>query len=326
MMQNIYLTEHRQAEDEPMLLPCSVIIPSYNSAQTIVECLRSVCSQETTVDYEVIVADSSDDETPALIAAHFPQVSLIRFEQRTDAGSARNAAIRQARGEILLFTDADCIVPPDWVERMISARQIHAYSVLGGSVLNGNPESAISSALYVKEFSEYLPNMRGGVVHTLPTCNLSYHREVFEQFGGYDGRYFPQEDYLFHWLLGKAGVQIYFDPEISVRHVHRQQMRAYLRHCYRFGVVTSQVLKVTDYPGHFFVQRPYLAPFFIPFLPYNKFILTCWRVFRVSPGLLFRHLLELPLVMVGLLVWQVGFTVGVYSTAPTETVEMIAIF
>lgn len=325
-MQNTYLSEDRQTVDRPASLPCSVIIPSYNSAQTIVECLRSVCSQETTFDYEVIVADSSDDETPAMISACFPRVRLICFEQRTDAGSARNAAIRQARGEILLFTDADCVVPPDWVERMINVHQTCAYPVVGGSVLNGNPESAISLALYIKEFSEYLPNMRSDVVHSLPTCNLSYRREVFEQLGGYDGRYFPQEDYLFHWLLGKAGVEIYFDPEISVKHIHRQQMRAYLRHCYRFGVVTSQVLKVTDYPGHFFAQRPCLAPFFIPFLPYIKFVRTCWRILRVSPGLLFRHPLELPLLMIGLLVWQVGFAVGVYSTTPTETAEKIAIF
>jgi glycosyltransferase involved in cell wall biosynthesis len=325
-MRNTYSSKEGQTVNKPTLLPCSVIIPSYNSAQTILECLRSVCSQEAAFEYEVIVADSSDDDTPALIATHFPQVRLIRFEQRTDAGSARNAAIRQARGEILLFTDADCIVPLDWVSQMVSAHQTHTYPVVGGSVLNGNPDSAVSLALYVKEFGEYLPSMKAGVVHSLPTCNLSYRREIFEQHGGYDGRYFPQEDYLFHWLLGKAGVEIYFDPAITVKHIHRQQVSAYLRHCYRFGVVTSQILKVVDYPGHFFVRRVYLAPLFIPFLPYIKFVRTCWRVVRVSPGLLFRHPIELPLLALGLLMWQIGFAVGVYSASPTDTVDKVAIF
>jgi GT2 family glycosyltransferase len=155
---------------------------------------------------------------------------------------------------------------------------------------------------------------------------MSYRRTVFEELGGFDGRYFPQEDYLFHWLLAKAGIKIYFEPEIQVRHIHRQHLGAYLRHCYRFGIVTARVLKITDYPGCFFVQRPYIAPLFIPALPFIKFARTCWRVLRASPQLLFRHALVLPLLMIGLFMWQAGFAVATYSPNPSLTATRVAIF
>ncbi len=292
----------------------SILIPSYNSAATIRACLDSVLAQETPLPYEVIVADSSDDATPQIIRQRYGErVRLLRFSRRTDPGTARNAAIAQAQGDLLLFTDADCIVPPDWAARMVQAHREQDCRIVGGSVVNGNPESLISWAGYLKEFSEYLPDARPGFVHSLPTCNISYRREVFQEYGGYQGDYYPQEDYLFHWRLIKGGERIYFDPTIQVHHFHRATLRSYLRHSHRFGVVTSQVLKITDLPGHWFARRPWLAPLFIPFLPFIKFTRTTLRTWRVNPALIRQRPLVLPLLFVGLLSWEIGFIQGVYT-------------
>lgn len=301
------------SSNPPAAVDCSVIIPSYNSAGTIVSCLDSVLRQDTEFIYEVLVADSSDDETPSIIAREYPDVILIRFGKKTDPGTARNEAVGRAMGEILLFTDSDCIVNGDWVESMVQAhKNSSSFRVYGGAVLNGNPETVSSKAGYLVEFSEYLPTVPEGVVRSLPTCNISYHRTIFSHFGGFRGEYYPQEDYLFNWSLTEKGEKIRFCPHIQVKHFHRDTFTSYLRHNYRFGIVTAHVLKVTDLPGSFFARRPMLALFFIPLLPFVKFFRTVKRVIRFSPSLT-PNIIALPAVLVGLFVWGFGFARGVFE-------------
>jgi hypothetical protein len=81
-------------------------------------------------------------------------------------------------------------------------------------------------------------------------------------------------------------------------------------------VVTARVLKITDLPGAFFVRRSWLAPLFIPLLPFIKFTRTCARVLRVNPKPLLRRPLVFPLFFIGLLYWLVGFIEGVYAERP----------
>ncbi|MBW1916336.1 MAG: glycosyltransferase, partial [Deltaproteobacteria bacterium] len=199
-------------------IDCSVIIPSYNSARSIKSCLDSIIGQKTDLNYEVIVADSSNDETPEIIRNQYPMVSLIHFARKTDPGTGRNAAIKQARGEIILCTDSDCIPAPDWLEQMVQThRRKSGCRIVGGSVINGNPESLSSIAGYLNEFGEYLPTAKARMVNSLPTCNISYRRDIFEEYGGYHRQYYPQEEYHFHWRLHNGGEKLYFCPWIQVR-------------------------------------------------------------------------------------------------------------
>jgi len=108
------------------------------------------------------------------------------------------------------------------------------------------------------------------------------------------------------------GVSILFDPAIRVAHTNRSQMGDYFRHQRRIGRITAQVLKLADLPGAFFVRRPWLAPLFIPFLPFIKFTRTCARFLQINPRPLLRRPLVLPLFFVGLLYWLAGFVEGVY--------------
>ena len=80
----------------------SVVIPSYNSRHTIESCLNSLLNQSYKGEYEIILADSSVDNTLGIVRERFPQVKLIHFEQKTDPGTARNHGVQQSRGELIL--------------------------------------------------------------------------------------------------------------------------------------------------------------------------------------------------------------------------------
>ena len=101
----------------------SVIVASYNSRRTIANCLQSLRRQVTDQAFEVLVVDSSNDGTGDLVAERFPEVGLLRFQERKYPGDARNAGIEAARAEIVASVDADCEAREDWVERILEAHR-----------------------------------------------------------------------------------------------------------------------------------------------------------------------------------------------------------
>jgi GT2 family glycosyltransferase len=296
-------------------MKCSVIIPSYNSERTIISCLSSVMNQDLAESYEVIVIDSSNDRTPYLVRKQFPAVKLIHLEERTDPGTARNIGIAKAQGELLAFIDSDCVAGCDWLQRMIQAHDSQ-YGAVGGAIENGNPETLVSWVGYVSEFREFLPIGPPRMVEHIPTCNISYKREVFTEYGGFRGEFYPQEDLLYNWEIRQKGERILFDPAIRVAHHHRTKLIGYLEHQVNIGRVTSWVLKRTDLPGSSMVAQPWLSTLVLPLLPMVKFIRTVITFLRLQPETILYRPLLLPLLFLGLIFWGLGFAKGVYEGEP----------
>ncbi|HEY75278.1 MAG TPA: glycosyltransferase [Thermoflexia bacterium] len=290
----------------------SVIVPSYNAAATIRGTLASLAAQEIDRPYEVIVVDSSDDGTDRIVAEEFPWVRLIRRDRQTDPGTARNLGIAQAAGEVIACLDADCVAPRDWLRRMLAAQR-EGHQVVGGAVENGNPHSLLAWAGYMGEFREFLPVGKPRTVRHVPTCNIAYHRSVFERFGGFPTRFYPQEDLLFHWRLSHHGVVIWFDPSIRVRHHHRARLGPYLAHQRRIGRITARVLRLTGEEGAFLARSPLLALGASPLLPLVKWGRTLGVFWSQAPEVLRTRLLALPLLLLGLCAWALGFVEGAWG-------------
>ncbi|HEY2428771.1 MAG TPA: glycosyltransferase family A protein, partial [Acidimicrobiales bacterium] len=102
----------------------SVVIPTHNRAGMVTETLRALGGQEDAPPFEVIVVDdASTDDTQdvlRLLADGFP-VPLIALRQATNRGpaTARNQGWRSARGDIVCFTDDDCVPQPGWLAALV---------------------------------------------------------------------------------------------------------------------------------------------------------------------------------------------------------------
>ena len=97
-----------------------VIVPCYQSERTIRQCLNAIINQQTSVTFDVIVVDSSSDQTAQIVESEFPSVRLIHLNQRTFAGAARNVGMRATRAEFCLMIDSDCIAESDLIERAVA--------------------------------------------------------------------------------------------------------------------------------------------------------------------------------------------------------------
>lgn len=295
----------------------SVVIPSYNAEQTIGTCLDSLTGQLPEEEFEIILVDSSSDRTPDIAEEAFPRVKLVRLPRRTDPGTARNHGIEMAAGEVVAFLDADCQACPGWLEGIVAAHG-QGHRAAGGAIDCANPTTeAVAWAGYLAEFREFIPEQPKRTVGHLPTANISYHRSIFEEFGHFEGDFYPQEDLVFNLGLQRGGVPILFDPAIRVRHRHREKLSRFLGHQRLIGRVTASVLRRHGGSGSFIARQPLLALIAAPLLLPVKFLRTAAVFIRYRGGSAFRPFLAWPILVLGLGWWSLGFLQGALA-GPAE--------
>ena len=292
----------------------SVILPSYNSENTIQKCLNGLLNQSYKGNYEIILVDSSVDRTPQIVSKNFPSINFIHLEQKTDPGTARNMGIEKAKGDLIAFIDSDCIASADWLKKIVSAHKSTSYNVIGGVVNNGNQkDDIVGLAGYISEFRDFLPGSQRQTVKHIPTCNISYKKKIFQKFGNFQGKYYPQEDLVFNHKLFLCGEKILRDPQIQVYHHHRSVFKDYVIHQNRIGAITSKVLKMIDMEGSLIANNPGIAIVLFPFLPVVKFVRTIATFLKYQPDALLKRPLVVFLFISGLISWNLGFVRGVFE-------------
>jgi GT2 family glycosyltransferase len=286
----------------------SVIIPSYHSDSTIGRTLNAVSTQEGEFGYETIVVNSSEDSTPDIIRDNYPHVKLIQLDERTPPGRARNVGAGTACGRYLSFLDSDCIVECDWLKQLIY-HYSDEYCAIGGPIENANPDSLISRAGYILEFSDFLAHgSRRGLNH-IPAGNLMLPKETFESINGFPEEYsHAQEDRLFSWqLTQKTSKKLLFHPGIGVKHHHRTDLKDYLIHQYNIGRGGAEILKHSGYRGSGIINRKWLVNLLLPAFPLVKLSRCLCRTLRWRPEEIWKEPQILLLLDLGMLFWTIGF-------------------
>jgi len=294
----------------------SVVIPSYRSEKMILNCLQSVFDQDFEHPFEVIVVDSSPESIEQIIKKDFPQVRFVYLEKRTLPGKARSLGAAQAKGDVVFFTDTDCIVDPLWMQRLW-ARHLAGHTVVGGGVVNGTPKSIGGTCEYLVEFNEMNPWAKAGTVRALPSCNLSAQSKILKKVG-----YFPDflkgEDTIFCENVRASGEAIFFEPKAQITHLNRTAWMHFIRNQISLGEGSHETRKRTRRYGYFLLKYPFL----VPFIPTYRTVIIGKRLFCSSRWLFLQFVALYPLIGLGLLAYVWGFIRGSYrSGLSTEVSE-----
>lgn len=232
---------------------------------------------------EVLVIDASEGRLDQVRRRHADQVRWLDFRRppgvRRSIPHQRNAGVRAAAGEIIVFTDAGCTPAEDWLRRLIAPIR-DGEDVTAGVTTSG--ESTIG--LYDLTGAElaaqtYLPEC--------PTINMAFSRGAFDAVGGLDERFDYGSDIDFSWRLTDAGYRIRRVPDAVVRHdwgTWRRQVRRsyqygkararlYRKHRHRLRHILRTEPMVVAYPL-FLLGLP-LAVFFPPYLA--LLLIPAWR-------------------------------------------------
>ena len=214
----------------------SVIVPAFNAGQTLEPCLAALCAQSFPQQgYEIIVVDDGSRDNTAAIVERFPAVRLIRGNHR-GAAAARNRGVREARGELLLFTDADCEPISQWIETLCAA--FADPRVVGAKGTYRTRQRSLVARFVQLEYEEKYARMRRAkTIDFIDTYSAAYRRDVFLANNGFDES-FPTasaEDQEFSFRLAEQGHVMVFIPNAVVYHRHVATLAAYARRKFRFG-------------------------------------------------------------------------------------------
>ena len=207
----------------------SVVIPTYNAARTLDQCLAAAF-QSDYADYEVIIADDASRDGSAGIASRYP-CRIVSLEENRGAAAAKNRGAAQATGEILFFTDSDVVIPPDALS--IVAQDLRDKDLTGVVGL-------LSPSLPYDDFASQFKNLWMHFTYArLPrevglfyTSVASIRREAFDQEGGFDEGYHGAsvtEDMDFGQRLLTAGRRIRLDKRLQVQHLKHYGLSELLR-------------------------------------------------------------------------------------------------
>jgi lipopolysaccharide/colanic/teichoic acid biosynthesis glycosyltransferase/glycosyltransferase involved in cell wall biosynthesis len=213
----------------------SVIVPARNAGQTLPDCLDGLRNQSLGSDrYEVIVVDDgSTDETRAIAAAG---AGRVISQPPTGPAAARNAGALAARGELLVFTDADCAPSPGFLEQLSAALQDG--EVVGAKGAYRTLQRGLVSRFVQQEYQHKYDRMaRQPKIDFIDTYAAAYRRSVFLDNGGFDVAYPTAcvEDQEFSFRLAEKGYRLAFAPTATVFHRHDRSVAEYVRRKYGIG-------------------------------------------------------------------------------------------
>jgi GT2 family glycosyltransferase len=204
----------------------SVIIPAYNSADTIEDTLRAL-KEQTEKDFEVIVVDDgSIDGTRDVVEKY--DVKLFRQDHMGPA-AARNLGARKATGEVVVFTDSDCVPQQDWLKEMLNPMEEPGIVGVQGRYKTRQRELIARFAqLEIEE--RYQRMKKQEYIDFIGSYSAAYRRRVFLEVGGFDES-FPMasgEDPELSFRLAKQGYKMVFNDRAIVYHRHPASLRDYL--------------------------------------------------------------------------------------------------
>lgn len=234
----------------------SVVIPVFNEERNIRDTLRSIC-KNTSRPYEIIVVDGgSTDATIEIIQNEFKDVIILNNAKRT-AAAGRNLGIKNAKGNIIAFTDGDCIVDENWIENINFFFKKYDIDGMRGKVCNAPPRNKIDR--YWGElaweklmcFGDEVFDISVKDIRTvLVTANCAYTKKFLYKIKGFNNWFGNNaEDVDLCWRAIESGAKLKYNPEACIFSHNVTSVSGVIKKSFRNGISSSKLQKV--YGGKF---------------------------------------------------------------------------
>lgn len=196
----------------------SVIVPIYEHWYVAHRLFEAFAAQSLPADrYELIVVDNGSPLVA--IPDNLPANAQVLHCGTPGSYAARNMGVQHAKGSVLVFTDADCIPDPGWLEGMVAALDSGASLVAGDiRMITMNPEP---SAAEMFDLLYGIPQRRFVSRGYAATANLAVTRQLYDAVGGFNESHMSGGDAEFCRRARGAGATLVFSPESIVRHPAR---------------------------------------------------------------------------------------------------------
>ncbi len=204
----------------------SVVVCTYNGASTLRECLLAL-EQQTYPDFEIIVVDDGSTDQTSQILKDFPDIKKITQENH-GLSVARNRGIEAAQGDVVAFTDSDCMPDADWLYYLIQALEAEGTAAVGGPNISPPAHQWIQAAVAAAPGSPSHVLFNDRRAEHVPGCNMAFRKQALLEIGGFNPVYRKAgDDVDVCWKILDLGYEIAFSPSAVVWHHRRFNVKTY---------------------------------------------------------------------------------------------------
>ena len=236
----------------------SVVVCAYNAERTMDACLTSLRTLNYP-DYEVIVVnDGSTDATLAITERHKqtygahpegPELVIVSQENK-GLSVARNVGAAAATGELVAYTDSDCVPDPDWLAFLVYKFVRSGFVAVGGPNFPPPEPSLVPAAVAVSPGGPTHVLLNDEVAEHIPGCNMAFTKKALEDIGGFEPIFAAAgDDVDLCWRLQNRNYAIGFSPAATVWHYRRNTVQAYLKQ--QMGYGKAEALLYFKHPYRF---------------------------------------------------------------------------
>lgn len=221
----------------------SVVIPARNAEQLLQNCLESLNNLDYPKErFEVIIADGLSDDNTRIIAEEYGARVIANPGRTVVAG--RNVGFETAKGELVAFSDADCVMDKNWLKNSVNYFDDAKVACVGGPNLTPENETVFGKAVGFL-FNQGI--FAAGSVHarvlkevkevrSIPGCNAIYRREVLEKVMPMDEKLVEAEDAQMNQNILDLGYKLLYTPDVFVWHYRRPAPRKLWYQMYRYAI------------------------------------------------------------------------------------------
>lgn len=217
----------------------SVVIPTFNRPAELTRCITALA--QSTLDrrrFEVIVVNDGGGNPENALHSIVHDLNLrVLTQPNRGPGAARNHGAGSAHGNLIAFTDDDCIPANDWLERLERSFKSHPDSFHGGrtiNILSDNPFSEASQSL-VDYVHRYYNDTSAKRTRFFASNNIAVAARKFDTSGGFDESLRAAEDRDFCRTWHQLGWDFQYVPDAVVSHAHRLTFGSLLKQHHNYG-------------------------------------------------------------------------------------------
>lgn len=215
----------------------SIIVPVYNSAPFLAECIAALKLLEYDRDsYEIVLVDNNSTDGSAAILAAATGVTVLS-ETKQGSYAARNHGVRAARGDVLAFTDADCLPDPGWLRAIDAGFAESTRSVVLGS-RRPRSETGLVRLLcdYDDQKSALIIGSDRADAHFAYTNNMAVRRTTFDTYGPFVERRRGSDTVLLRRIIAGEGCRTAaYEPRMRVVHAEMTSVASYFKKLFIYG-------------------------------------------------------------------------------------------
>jgi glycosyltransferase involved in cell wall biosynthesis len=226
----------------------SVVICAYNAERTMLPCLESLRKLDYP-NFEVIIVDDGSRDRTAEISLGFPEFRLIR-QSNKGLSVARNVGLHAARGDIIAYTDSDCVVDPHWLSLMVRTLSEKNFDGCGGPNYAPHEDGWVEACCAASPGAPCHVLTADDVAEHLAGCNMVFTKAALLKVGGFDPQFTSAgDDVDVCWRILDSGMRLGFCPSAFVWHFRRNTIQAYYGQQRGYG--RAEAMLYSRYPARF---------------------------------------------------------------------------